>query len=191
METNSEKMSAQQSLDLITEMIEKAKGNVKRNSFYFLLWGWTIVMANLGMFVLLHLPYEHPYVAWLITLPTWLYSMYRGYRQGQTEKTSTHLDNVTAWLWISFGIVIFTLVAFGYKINFQLNPVILLVSAIPTLVSGMMIRFRPLIIGGGVFWVLGIVCFLVPQDIQYLIGAFAITAGYLIPGYLLKNKHNL
>ncbi len=190
METNSEKLSAQQSLDIITEMIEQAKGSVQRNSFYFLLWGWSIMLANLGMYALLQLSYEHPYMVWLITIPTWLYSMFKGYQKGNSPRTSTHLDKVTAWLWVSFGIIIFTVVAFGYKINFQLNPVILLISAIPTFVSAMVIRFKPLMIGGVAFWILGIVCFLVPTDIQYLVGALAICVGYLIPGYQLKNKQN-
>ena len=51
-----------------------------------------------------------------------------------------------------------------------------------------MIRFKPLIAGGLVFWAFGIVCFLVSREFQPLVGAAAIIGGYLIPGYLLKNS---
>jgi hypothetical protein len=92
------------------------------------------------------------------------------------------------WLWLTFGITIFTLVAFGSKINFQLNPVTLTITAVPTFLSGIMIRFRPLVWGGVSFWIFGIISFLVPRETQPLVGAVAILCGYLVPGYLLKLK---
>lgn len=181
-------MTAQESLDLITSMIQEAKGNIRRNGFHFMLWGWVVVIANLGMFVLEQLDVPYPYAIWVITIPAWVISLVKGYRQGQEERSTSHLDRITMWLWISFGITIFTLVAFGYRINFQLNPVILLVTAIPTFLSGIMIRFKPLVIGGISFWVFGIVSFLVPTETQPLIGAVAIICGYLVPGHLLQGK---
>jgi hypothetical protein len=92
------------------------------------------------------------------------------------------------WLWIGFGISVFTLVFFGYTIQYNLNPVILLMSALPTLVSGVIIKFKPLVVGGIMFWVFGIVCFLVSIEYQTLVGAAAVIVGYLIPGYLLKTQ---
>ena len=48
-----EKFTPEQSLDVITSMINQAKGNMQRSSFYFLLWGWTTVIANLGVYILI------------------------------------------------------------------------------------------------------------------------------------------
>jgi hypothetical protein len=188
MKTESENLSARQSLDIITTMIQEAKGKAQQNGFYFLLWGWVVVIANLGMYTLTQLHYRHPYIVWVITIPAWIFSLYRGYRQEKTERVTTHFDSVSMWLWLSFGIVIFTLVAFGQRINFQLNPVIILMSAIPTFVSGILIRFKPLMFGGVAFWIFGIIIFLTPVETQSLIGAVAVLCGYLVPGYLLKNK---
>jgi hypothetical protein len=181
-------MTAQESLDLIATMIQEAKGNMRRNGFYFLLWGWVIVVANLGMYVLQKFDVPYPYAMWLITIPAWIISFVRGYREGKAQRIVTHLDTVTMWLWLTFGITIFTLVAFGSKINFQLNPVILTITAVPTFLSGIMIRFRPLVWGGVSFWIFGIISFLVPRETQPLVGAVAILCGYLVPGYLLKLK---
>lgn len=181
-------LTAQESLDIITKMISEAKGNMSRNGFYFLLWGWVIVFANLGMYTLQTIGYKHYYIVWAITIPAWIISMVRGYRQGKAQRTSTHLDTVSMWLWLTFGVTIFTLVAFGNKINFQLNPVILVISAIPTFISGIVIRFKPLVFGGISFWVSGIICFLTPLETQPLIGAVAILCGYIVPGYLLQSK---
>lgn len=188
MKVEDEKLTTEESLNIITEMINKAKGNVKENSVYFLLWGVVITIANLGMFTLIQLDYSRPYLVWLIALPAWGLTIYTGYRQGKRARSTSHLDRITVWLWFSFGIIIFTLVGFGKLINYQLNPVILLLSAVPTVVSGVIIKFRPLIIGGIVFWLMGIACFLVGGPWQFLIGAFAVTVGYLVPGFMLKYK---
>lgn len=72
MEPQPEKLSARESLDIITVMIQEAKGNVQRVNFYFLLWGWVVTIAHLGMYILMQLEYERPYVAWIITIPAWI-----------------------------------------------------------------------------------------------------------------------
>ncbi len=187
MESN-KNLTAQESLDIITGMINQAKGNVKNNSFYFLLWGWVVAIANLGMYVLIQVNYSKPYLIWLLVVPAWIISMYTGFKKGRETRNVTHLDRVNAALWISFGIVVFTLIAFGYKINYQLNPLILLITSIPTLISGVILKFKPLIIGGILFWIFAIINFTLPIAYQNLIGAVAIISGYLIPGYMLKRK---
>ena len=181
-------LTVSESLDLIASMILQAKGKVQRNNFFFLFWGWVVVAANLGMYALSKLHYEHPYAVWLVTIPAWIFTLYKIFSRKKPERAPSHFDRISLWLWMSFGITIFCVVLFGFKINFQLNPVILTISAIPTVVSGVIINFRPLIIGGIVFWVSGIICFLLPLDTQSLAGAIAVGCGYLIPGYMLKNK---
>jgi hypothetical protein len=190
MSTETSDLSARQSLDIITSMIREAKGNVQRNNFYFLFWGWIIVAANIGMFVLTWIDYRYPYAVWLLTIPAWVYTLITAFRRNKNAVASTHFDQISAWLWISFGITIFILVAFGFKINFQLNPVILTITAVPTLASGIILRFRPFIYGGIAFWIAGIATFMTPMQYQPLLGAAAIVVGYLIPGYLLKRDKN-
>jgi hypothetical protein len=181
-------LTAEQSLDLIAQMIRQAKGNVQRNNFYFLFWGWVIVIANIGMYTLIQLDYERPYIVWLITIPAWVFTLFKAFRQQKSKTITSHFDRISGFLWLSYGITIFVLVFFGSKINFQLNPIILLVSAIPTIVSGTILNFRPLIIGGITFWLSGVVGFLVEVETQPLVGAVGIICGYLIPGYLLRQK---
>ena len=190
MENENQILSTEQSLNIITNMIRQAHGNVKRNSVYLILWGLVITLANLGMFVLMWLDYPRPYMIWLIAVPAWFATFYMSYKHSKESRMTSHFDRINIFLWYSYGVIIFTLVIFGFKINYQLNPVILLVSAIPAFVSGIIIKFQPLVWGGILFWVFGIVCFLVGGPWQYLVGAVAVTAGHLIPGLLLRNKND-
>lgn len=187
MENEQSDMTATQSLDIITRMIREAQGNIRKNSFYYLLWGWVVALANLGVFVLLLVGVPNPYWVWLIALPAWAFTMFRGFREGRNSRARTHLDRINGMLWMMFGFTIFCIIFFGYKINFQINPIIMLVSAIPTFASGIIIRFRPLIMGGISFLVMGVICFLVPWQMQFLIGALAVAIGFLVPGYMIKN----
>lgn len=183
-----ENLSAHQSLDIITSMIQQAQGNVLRNSFFFLFWGWIVVFANIGMYVLIRVDYPMPYIVWSITIPAWLFTIYKMQKRRREKRTLTHFDRISAWLWMSYAICIFTFVFFGYKLNYQLNPLILTMCTIPTLVSGVILRFRPLLIGAGFLWICGVIGFLVSYEFQNLVGAVAIICGYLIPGYILKSQ---
>lgn len=188
METKPENLSPQESLDIITRMIAQAKGNMQRNHFFFLFWGWVVLVGYVGMFILKQLVYPFPYIIWLITVPAWAYTFYQGFKMGRAERAVTHLDKVNRYLWISFGTIVFTFVAIGYQLNYQLTPVILILTSMPTFVSGIILRFKPLLLGGIIFWVSGIAASLCSLEFQPLVGAFAIFCGYLVPGYILKNK---
>jgi hypothetical protein len=188
MDSNTKKLTAHESLSIITAMIQDAKGKVQRNSFFFLLWGWVAAIANIGFYVLIQAGVERPYYIWAITIPAWILTIWKMRQLKNRHQTKSHFDTITMWLWVSFGVIVFTLVFFGQKINNQLGPVILLLTSIPTFLSGIIVRFKPLIVGAVGFWLCGILSFLMPYEIQPLIGGIAIIFGYLIPGYMLKYK---
>ncbi len=182
-------LTPQQSIEVITAMIQQAKGNLRQNSFYFLLWGWTIVIANMGVYLLIRFTdVANPYLVFLITLIAAIISLIYGARQRRKAKVSTHLDSIYSWLWIGFGINCFIFCFFGQQIGWQLNAVIITMCAVPTLLSGVALRFNPLIFGGLAFWVFGIIIFFASNETQFLLAAVAIIVGYLVPGYMLRNS---
>jgi hypothetical protein len=182
-------LTPEQSLDVITSMIQQAKGNMQKNSFYFLLWGWTIVITNLGVYFLIKFTNAaNPYLMFALTIVAGVVSILYGIRQGKQEIVTTHLDNIYKWLWIGFGITCFTFWIFGKQIGWQINPVIITLSAVPTFVSGALLKFKPLMFGGVAFWVFGAFIFISSFENQFLLAAIAVTIGYIIPGYLLKKS---
>jgi hypothetical protein len=191
MEPVKENLSAQQSLDIITSMIRQAKGNLTSNSFYFLLWGWTIAIANLGVFIMLRFTdYPNPTIIFSITIVSAIISIVYGSRQSKSATSRSIIDSTNMAVWIGFGIICFTIVAFGAKTNWQINPIIILVSSVPTFVTGIMLRFRPLMFGGGALYIFGIILFMTPGDLQFLVSAIAVSIGYLVPGYMLRKSQD-
>ncbi|MDD1443810.1 hypothetical protein MEO93_26385 [Dolichospermum sp. ST_sed3] len=188
MNSEKETLTPEQSLEVITSMIRQAKGNMQKNSFYFLLWGWTIVIANLGVYFLIQFDIPNPYLMFLITIVAAIVSIIYGTQQGKRAATQTHLDIIYKWLWMGFGITCFIFWFFGKQISWQINPVLITLLGVPTFISGTMLRFKPLMFGGVSFWVFGSVLFLVNTEVQFLLAALAVTIGYLVPGYLLKKS---
>jgi len=186
MEQEKEFTSAE-SLEIITKMINKAKGNVKQGSFYFLFWGWLVVIASLGQFYLDRFTdFEHPYMVWLIAIPGWIISMIYGYKQSNKKTVKTYSDNLVMWVWLGFVFSILIIIFGGSYINFQITALILLFSGFATFISGLIIRFKPLIIGGSSFWIFTPIALYLGVHYAPLVMAVAIIVGYLIPGYLLK-----
>ena len=189
MNSEKENLSPQESLDVITSMIRQAKGNMRENSFYFLLWGWTIAIANLGVYLLIKFThYPNPFLMFGLTIPAAIIAVIYGIRQDKRSIAPTLLDNINKWLWIGFGITCFIFAIFGRHIGWQINPVVITMCAVPTFLSGIMLRFKPLLYGGVLFWAFGVLSFLSPMESQFLLAAIAVTLGYLVPGYLLKKS---
>jgi hypothetical protein len=190
METKNDNLSAQQSLDLISSMISQAKGNVGRSSFYFLLWGWVIAFCNFGMYSIFKFTAYPNYApaVWMLCIPAWIVSMIYGRNQDKARLVTTHIDKISMWLWISIGITIIPAWLFGSKINWMVNAVILMPIGAATFLSGIIVRFRPLLMGGILFWAAGIICYFVEPIDQYLVGGIAMILGYLVPGYMLRNQ---
>ncbi len=190
METKKEPFSAHESLQLIESMIQQTKGKVSRSSFYFLLWGWVIALCNFAMYYLLNFSDQPQYApaVWMLCIPAWIATMIHGRRQEQAAGVSTHLDQINKWLWICLAITITPVWIFGAKINWMITPLILMPVGAATFLSGIIIRFRPLLLGGIIFWVAAVGSYFVGMDEQYLVGGAAIILGYVLPGYLLKHQ---
>lgn len=184
-------ISKEESLELITEMIGQAKRNfAKGGSFYFLLWGWVVLFANLGHYLLAYFGYQHPYIVWMAIIPAGIASMVYGARVDRRVKVKSHLDRMYGYIWLGVFICVLIIIYFMKDLNFNVNAVILSFAGLGTFLSGLMLRFSPLVLGGIALWISSIVAFHFSTSDQYLVGAVGILAGYLIPGYLLKRAEN-
>lgn len=185
---SNKELTKDESLELITQMIGQAKRNLaKGGSFYFLLWGWVIMLANLGHYTIQKYDlFDYPYIVWVLIIPAVILTIWYSAKQDKAAGVVSHYDRIYGTIWIGIFISIMTLLVFMAKINFNHNAVILLFSGLGTYLSGSLLRFKPLLIGGVSLWVASVIAFNVSILDQYLVAAVALVIGYLIPGYLLK-----
>lgn len=189
---NEQELTKEESLKLITDMIGQAKRNfAKGGSFYFLLWGWVVMLANLGHYVLSAFNlYDRPYMVWLITIPAAIMSIIYSIRIDSKAIIKSHIDSLYSWVWLAMFVSVLIILFYTQTISQSPNPVILVFAGAGTFISGAMLRFTPLMLGGVALWISSIAAFNLGIDEQYLAGAIGIFAGYLIPGYLLKRAEN-
>jgi len=189
-----ENFNEQDSLKLISEMLENTKARFNENGFFFLLWGWLVLIASLLHFFLLHTNFFYPYIGWpIIMFGGGIASGIAGYRRGKDAKVKTFVDRSMSYLWIGFMIsfiILFAIVIIGNIKWHLLSILIMALYGLPTFVSGGILKFKPLIYGALACWIIVIISLFVREDYVILLSALSVVLAYLIPGYLLRAKFN-
>jgi hypothetical protein len=185
-----ETFAPEESLKIIQTMISRAKNSVADNSFYFLLWGWIVFVACIGQFVLkvAFLSPYHPLV-WTLTIVGVGVSIYRGFKQRRMRRVRSYVDENLDYLWRAI-LGCYFLVGFAfYRIGWEhCFTFYMLLYALGTFVSGMVIKFPPLVWGAVGCWFLAFVTVFVSFDVNILLCALAILISYIVPGYMLRAR---
>jgi len=190
-----EKFSPEQSLHVIQSMIEKAKNQFSENGHLYLLWGWLVFICSIAQFILLKIVhYEKHYYVWMACWLAVIYQFFYLRRQHRRQKIRTYADKMVGFIWLSFFILLMligiTLGEAGETNYYKLfGPVFLALYGAPTFLSGVMLRFRPLIIGGIGCWVLSVLAHFIEYDYQLLLLSAAMIIAWIIPGYILRSKY--
>ncbi|MEP6748253.1 MAG: hypothetical protein ABJB86_11045, partial [Bacteroidota bacterium] len=189
-----ENITQQQSLSIIESMINKAKNQFSENGFIYLLWGWIILVCSSGQFFLQHiLHYPKYYLVWTLTWVAVAIQIFYYSRKEKRKMVKTYTDEITGYVWLSFVIM---MVLCGSLFNRMLKPdqeymgtvIILVLYGMPTFLSGIILKFKPLIGGGLCCWSLSVLSLWLPHDITVLLLSIAVIAAWIIPGYLLRSR---
>lgn len=189
-----EKFSPEESLQLIQSMISKTRQTMSDNSIYFLVWGWITFLACTGQFILKNVfENEKHYLVWTAIIPGIIFSIYQGSKESRRKRVKTYVDESMSYLWMGMGIGFFVLSMILSKMGWGtvVFPFFIMLYGLGTFVSGNLLRFRPLIIGGILAWVLAVGSAWVNYDYQMLFGAAAILVSYIIPAYMLRQRNKI
>lgn len=183
-----ENFDAQSRLDIISDSISAAKENIKNQSFYYILWGWLVIISSLFNFALLKFgAHKLHFIPWILIMPLgWVATIIYARNHSGERGFETHLESFLKYLWIVLGLSM--LVVVFISIMNKMNPAILtlVLAGIGTTVSGFTMKFKPLIWGGNIMFIFSISCLYIQNENVYLIYAVAIALGYLLPAYRLK-----
>jgi len=185
-------ISGVESLEVIQSMILKAKNQFSENGKLYLLWGWVILFCSLGYFILAEVVhYSRPYAIWALTWIAAVYMFFHLRREGKRRIVKTYTQDILGYIWIAFIIILFlggflmSRIPAFYLYNYQF---VLLYYGVPTFLSGTVLKFKPLIYGGFICWILAFLSAFISVKYHHLLISLAVISAWIIPGYILKMK---
>lgn len=177
----------QDALHVLDEMITSSRYKVQQEAKYFLLWGWMVFAASITQFILLQLNIANSWLVWPILLG--LAAVGYLYLISQTKsdsKATSYIDRVNKYLWggIILPIIITLLVGGSMGWN-AAYPFFMAIYGWSAIVSGGLLKFKPLVIGGVLSCVAGIVAVFITGSYILIMLALAVLAGFIYPGHAL------
>ncbi|HNQ11787.1 MAG TPA: heme exporter protein CcmD [Bacteroidia bacterium] len=186
------KMTPEQSLQIINEMINSAKSSMNKHHIYFLIWGWLMIASAVSVYLIVYQqnnPMGH--LSWMVAgIIGGIASSLYGKNQAKKIKSVTFIDKAYQYVWLSYGITLLCILFGSIGFKSDPGPYITILTALPVLVTGLMLQFKPFVIGAAVFWIMGLISFFVDEPTRLLFFSVAIFFGYIIPGYMLRKQEN-
>lgn len=191
-------LTPEESLAIIGKSISSFKSNYKEYANIFLLWGWILTFASISNYIIIRVLQEqkaYELMGWY-SLGNWGVFGIIGFivyfimsrRVNKDKKVYTLLESYISKLWTVAAASFFIGTVLCIQLDIAPPPLMLLIAGIATTTSGLLIKYKPMIIGGILFFVFSIATTFVTNEYLSLIVGAAIICGYLIPGYLLKSE---
>ena len=193
MQNKDDELSGMDSFRIIDSMINAARNQMTESGHLYLLWGWVILTCSVGQFLMKHILHlTNSGSIWILTWAAVIYQIIYIKRKTKKARVKNYTDDILKYIWLVF-IIMMILMAFVLskimKQQEQLNMVILVLYGMPTFLSGILLKFKPLIIGGVCCWCLSVISTFLPIDYSMLLVGVAVIAAWIIPGYLLQLKY--
>lgn len=188
-------LSPLESLGIIEEMIQKAKRNFADNGFIYLLWGYTIFTCSLlhfiGIYTQSSTGITNSHWVWLLVIPANLVHFGYQYKRQKVKRASTYAEEIIGMFWLCLlaGMIVISTAAFVKFGWANVYPFLIMLYGIPTFLSGYVMKFKPLIIGGVVCWLIAIVALFASNGLPLLLLSLAVLVAWIIPGHLLQKQY--
>jgi len=206
------KMTEQESLRLIGEMINKAKNSYHDSGLGPILWGSTITLCSIVTWLRIHYDFDLPFDIWMLTLVAIVPQILIVRKEKKQRKARRYDESMMDYVWTCFGISIFLLIFINTNLILKLNPVFekyievtgsrpefdygsfmtsffLLLYGIPTIITGGCQKLKPMLWGGIVCWVCCVVSVFTKIETDMLLTALSAVCAWLVPGIILRNRY--
>jgi len=188
METD--KLSPEKSLELITQVITQARNKFEENGFIYMFWGALIAIASISQFVLIKNEYYN--ISWYPYLLMPVGAIYSTiYFSKKKRKNKQNLiSKIVSALWIVLSINMMILgFLFANNLKENLIPVLLILLSIGTIVSGTSIKSKLLLYSGIFIGISAFSGFYLEWIFQPLLMGVVSIITILIPGIILMVQH--
>ncbi len=181
-------INPEQSLQIIQSMICRAQNNFSENGFLFIFWGWLVFLSACTFYYFIVTNFENPGYAWCLMPLGGIFTMIYSMRKQKKEKVRSYIDSYMAYVWIAFGICLLLTLCLGYKFQLACYPIVIMLYATGTFITGGIIRFTPLVVCGALSYVISGIAFFATFETQILLLALSVLVSYIVPGHWLQLK---
>ena len=182
-------LSQEKSLEIIQQMIQKAKTNFTDNGLGWLVWGSLIFLSSLATFFLIETNSHNIFMAWNIFGGFAIVLIAYGFLKPKKQGAKSYVSDILRYVDIGFMICLFIII-FSMNVSVSANEgfgYLLMLYGFLMLIQSGALKFKPLLVGAVVNWVGAIGIFLNPVfKYDMLITAAAVFIGYIIPGLILR-----
>lgn len=186
----SHSMSEQESLELITTMIQKARNSYIETGVGPLFWGVLISFCSLFTWAEIHFKFQLGVDIWLLSLIALIPQIYFSVRARKAKQHVAHDEIVMNYVWSTFAICIFLVSFYGRQVHpASSSALYMILYGVPTFITGGFRRFRPMIIGGLICWICSIMSIYTDFETDMLLMAVSAAAAWLIPGIILRKRY--
>ena len=189
--TDHEQLTEKESLRIISEMMIKVRKDFYDTGVSALLWGSVITFCGLFSFLgsTFKWGFDYYYV-WNLTFFAIIPQIWIAKTERKKRKAKDNIDTGSA-IWAVFAITMFGLVFYNLNVAevAKMSSLYLLVYAVPTLTTGLVRKFPPMVIGSIICYACFIASFYMPNNMVMLLQAIAGCSCWLIPGIILQQRY--
>lgn len=212
MSQEEKQLTEKESLQLITEMIQKAKANIHERGTSAIMWGTVTAIAGLVSFFQRYYDFSIGFDIWLIVFAAVIPQIFISIKESKQRNVLTHTERAIDAIWIVYGISIGCLIFFINVVPdvsakffaadhgeaalqnfpryiFSAGSIFLILYAIPTLATGIISRFRPMILGGIICYLFFVISCYTSGTWDMLLMGLAGIINWLIPGFILRSRY--
>ena len=124
MEQQEKKLTEKESLDLIAQMINKAKDSYYDTGISAIMWGAVIAFCSLEKLAEIQFGYSLPFDIYLLTIVAVIPQIFFSIREKKGRKVKSYDDAYMDYIWLGFGICIFLMILITNTIWGNLNPLL-------------------------------------------------------------------
>jgi len=190
MEQNKE-MTAQESLQLITESFNKSRKDILRNSAkHFILWGTLLTAISLAIYLLWHFTGKPQWNFLWFAMPVIGYPFAALIGKNSVAIPQNEVSKMLGGVWSVFGAFAITLSAIAvFLVPMNITLIIVIILGLAECFSGVLLKNWPIIVAGFLLGIGGAVfALLVKSEAQFLI----FTLGgvlLLVTGMIMKLQY--
>lgn len=203
-------LSEKESLQLITSMINRAKESYHDTGWGPIMWGSLVPFCALATWAQVKWKFSIGFDVWLLVLAAIVPQIIISYREKKVKRVKTHNDIALDYVWMSFGIALFLLIFASNMIQAGMNStfspaglpykkpsvffydyqvsLFLIIYGFPTFITGGIMKFTPMLLGGAFCWGCSIICLFTPALTDLLLMAASALVAWLVPGIIINRN---